>query len=110
MQTLRLPIRALLVAPKRRKLPALAIATVLGCVTAATGHAAGSTKVEHFSDTFPDNVCGFSGTAAVRRTSVFRDMGDGTFFANYAFFGVFTADNGTSVTASWAGPVEQTSP
>lgn len=94
----------------RRKLLPLAIAMVLACVTAATGLAAGSTKVEHFSFTFPDNVCGFSGTTAVRGTSVFRDTGNGTFFASLAWFGVFTADNGKSLTLQFAGPSKQTSP
>ncbi len=94
----------------RRKLLPLAIATVLACVTAATGLAAGSTQVEHFSDTFPANVCGISGTIAVHGTSVFRDTGNGTYFMNFTFFGVFTADNGKSATLSFAGPEKQTSP
>ena len=94
----------------RRKLLPLAVAMVVACVTAATGLAAGSTKVEHFSGTHPDNVCGFSGTVAVHGTAVMRDTGNGTYFANYAFFGVFTADNGKSATVSFAGPVKQTSP
>ena len=94
----------------RRKLLPLAIATVLACVTAATGLAAGSTQVEHFSFTFPDNVCGISGTTAVHGTSVFRDTGNGTYFMSGTFFGVFTADNGKSATLSFAGPQKQTSP
>src|SRR5262245_24095076 len=94
----------------RRKLLPPAIATVLACVTAATGLAAGSTKVEHFSGTFPDDVCGFSGTTAVHGTSVFRDTGSGTFFASGTWFGVFTADNGKSATLQFAGPFKQTSP
>ena len=94
----------------RRTLLPLAITMVLACVTAATGLAAGSTEVEHFSYTHPDNVCGFSGTVAVHGTSVFRDTGNGTYFQNFAFFGVFTADNGRSTTLQGAGPVKQTSP
>jgi hypothetical protein len=110
MRTLRMPVGALLVALRRKLLP-LAIATVLACVTAATGlAAAGSTEVEQFSDTHPDNNCGFSGTTAVHGTSVFRDTGNGTFFASGTFFGVFTADNGKSATLSFAGPFKQTSP
>jgi hypothetical protein len=109
MRTLRMPVGALLVALRRKLLP-LAIATVLACVTAATGLAAGSTQVEHFSDTFPDNVCGFSGTTAVHGTSTFRDTGNGTFFASGTFFAVFTADNGKSATLSFLGPSKQTSP
>jgi hypothetical protein len=83
---------------------------MLPCVTAATGLAAGSTKVEHFSKTFPVNECGFSGTLAAHGTSILRDTGNGTYFANHTFFGVFTADNGKSATASYAGPEKQTSP
>jgi hypothetical protein len=94
----------------RRNLLPLAIVTVLACVTAATGLAAGSTQVERFSDTFPDTICGFSGTATVHKMSVLRDTGNGTFFANYTFSGVFTADNGKSATVSYAGPEKQTLP
>ena len=94
----------------RKNLLPLAIATMLACVTAATGLAAGSTQVEHFSDTFPANECGVSGTVAAHGTKVFRDTGNGTYVANYTFFGVFTADNGKSATVSWAGPEKQTSP
>jgi hypothetical protein len=94
----------------RRKLLPLAIATVLACATAATGLAAGSTEVEQFSDTIPDNVCGFPGTTARHGTLVFRDTGNGTFFASGTWFGVFTADNGKSATLSFLGPFKQTSP
>ncbi len=110
MRTLGLPGGVLLVALMRRKLLPLAIAALLACVTAATGLAAGSTEVEHFSDTFPDNVCGFSGTTHKYGTSVFRDTGNGTFFASGTVFAVFTADNGKSATLSFAGPFKQTSP
>jgi hypothetical protein len=94
----------------RRKLLPLAAATVLACVTAATGLAAGSTQVDHFSFTKPSNVCGISGTTIARGTSVFRDTGDGTYFMNFSFSGVFTADNGRSTTLTFAGPQKQTSP
>jgi hypothetical protein len=94
----------------RRKLLPLAIATVLACVTAATGLAAGSTQVTHISFTKPSKVCGFSGTTVGRGTLVFRDTGNGTYFMSETFRGVFTADNGRSTTLSFAGPVKQTSP
>jgi hypothetical protein len=110
MRTLRLPVGVLLVALMRRKLLPLSIATVLACVTAATGLAAGSTEVEQFSETFPDNVCGFSGTTHRYGTSVFRDTGNGTFFASGTLFAVFAADNGKSATLSFAGPFKRTSP
>ena len=66
-------------------------------------------EVEHFSATFPDDVCGFSGTTAVHRTSVFRDTGNGTYFMNLTFFALFTADNGKSATL-FSRAVKQTSP
>ena len=95
----------------RRKLLPLAIATVLACVTAATGLAAGSTQVTHFSFTTPRHqLCGIWGTAVVHGTSVFRDTGNGTYFMSGTFFGVFTADNGRSTTLTGAGPQKQTSP
>jgi hypothetical protein len=93
-----------------RKLLPLAIATALACVTAATGLAAGSTEVEQFSFTVPDNVCGFSGTTAIHGTSVVRDTGNETFFASGTWFGVFTADNGKSATLQFAGPFQQAAP
>jgi hypothetical protein len=95
----------------RRKLLPLAIATVLACVIAATGLAAGSTQVTHFSFTTPPHLlCGIEGTAVVHGTSVFRDTGNGTYFMNSTFTGVFTADNGRSTTLKYAGPQTQTSP
>ncbi len=91
----------------RRKLLPLAIATVLACVTAATGLAAGSTQVTHFSFTTPPHhLCGILGTAVIHGTKVFRDTGNGTYFMSGTWFGVFTAaDNGKSTTLSCAGPV-----
>jgi len=84
---------------------------VLACVTAATGLAAGSTQVTHFSFTTPPHLlCGIEGTAVVHGTSVFRDTGNGTYFMSGTFFGVFTADNGRSTTLTGAGPVKQASP
>ena len=94
----------------RRKLLAPPIAMVLACITAATGLAAGSTQVTHFSFTKPSNVCGISGTTVAHGTSVLRDTGNGTYFMNSSFSGVFTAENGRSTTLTGAGPQKQTSP
>ncbi|HEY2556616.1 MAG TPA: hypothetical protein VGI08_05880 [Diaminobutyricibacter sp.] len=95
----------------RRKLLPLAIVTVLACITAAAGLAAGSTQVTQFSFTTPPHyLCGIHGTAVVHGTSVFRDTGNGTYFMSGTFFGVFTADNGRSTTLTGAGPARQTSP
>ena len=88
----------------------LSAVTLAVAVAVPAAFAAGSTQVEHFSDTHPTNVCGFSGTVAVHGTSVFRDTGDGTFFASGNRFAVFTADNGKSSTLSFHGPSRQTSP
>src|SRR3954454_22669795 len=94
----------------RRNLLPLAIATMLACATAATGLAAGSTQVTHFSFTTPPHYqCGILGTAVVPGTSVFRDAG--TPFMSGTWFGVFTAaDTGKSATLSFAGPVRPTAP
>jgi len=95
----------------RGKLLLLAGVTVLACATAATGLAAGSTQVTHFSFTTPRHqLCGIWGTAVVHGTKVFRDTGNGTYFMSGTFFGVFTADNGRSTTLTGAGPQKQTSP
>jgi hypothetical protein len=96
----------------RRKLLPLAIVTVLACVPAATGLAAGPTQVTQFSFTTPPHdLCGILGTAVVHGTSVFRDTGNGTYFMSGTFFGVFTAaDSGKSTTLVGAGPMKQTSP
>src|SRR6476646_11833435 len=95
----------------RRKLLPLAIVTVLACVTAGTGLAAGSTHITHFSFTTPRHqLCGIWGTAVVHGTKVFRDTCNGTYFISGTFFGVFTADNGRSTTLTGAGPQTQTSP
>ena len=95
-----------------RKLLPLAIVMVLACVTAATGLAAGSTQVDHFSFTTPPHLqCGILGTGVVHGTSVFRDTGNGTYFMSGTWFGVFTAaDSGKSATLSFAGPVRQSAP
>ena len=111
MRPLRLPVGVLLVPLMRRKLLLLAIASVLACVIAGTGLAAGSTVVTQFSFTTPPHLqCGILGTAVVHGTSVLRDTGNGTFFMSGTWFGVFTADSGKSATLSFAGPVRPTSP
>ena len=96
----------------RGKLLLLATATVLACATAATGLAAGSTQVTHFSFTTPPHfTCGIWGTAVIHGTKIVRDTGIGTYFQSGTWFGVFTAaDSGKSTTLSYAGPVRQASP
>ena len=83
---------------------------VLAGATAAAGGAAGATEVDHFSDgPFADNICGVDGSTTVHGTSVFRDNGDGKFFATGTFWAVFTAENGKSITIFAAGPAKVTS-
>ena len=95
----------------RRLLLLAAAVTVTVAVAVPTGLAAGSTVVTHFSYTTPRHqLCGIWGTAVVHGTSVFRDTGNGTYFASGTFFGVFTADNGRSTTLHGAGPATQASP
>ena len=90
-----------------------ALACVLSALVFASGvsAAAGSTQVTHFSFTTPRHqLCGIWGTADVSGTTVFRDTGNGNYFMNVNFTGVFTADNGKSTTLHYAGPQTQTSP
>jgi hypothetical protein len=96
----------------RRRLLPLAIATVVACVIAATGHAAGSTHVTQFSYTTPPHLtCGILGSAVIHGTNVVRDTGNGTSFMSGTRFAVFTAANTLkSTTLSFAGPVTQASP
>lgn len=96
----------------QRKLLPLAIATALAALIPATGLAAGSTHVTHFSYTTPPHLtCGILGTAVVHGTSVVRDTGNGTYFTSGTWSGAFTAaDTGKSTTLSYSGPVRQASP
>jgi hypothetical protein len=95
---------------KRASVAAFA-AAFAGAVVAGAAFAAGPTNVDHFSDgPFADNICGVDGSTVVHGTSVFRDNGDGTFFASGTFRAVFTADSGKSITISAAGPAKVTSP
>jgi hypothetical protein len=90
----------------KRLLP-FVLATFAASIVAGTSAAA--TQVEHFTEgPFPDEVCGVSGTIVFSGTSVFREGADGTFFAGGTFTGVFTADNGKSITVFAAGPAKGT--
>ncbi len=96
----------------RKRLLTLTITALVVCATAATGLAAGSTHVTHFSYTTPPHLtCGILGSAVVHGTSVTRDTGNGTYFMSGTWFGAFTAANtGKSTTLSIAGPVRQALP
>jgi len=98
---------------KRIFLGGWALACLLSALVFASGvsAAAGSTQVTHFSFTTPRHqLCGIWGTADVSGTTVFRDTGNGNYFMNVNFTGVFTAYNGRSTTLHYAGPQTQTSP
>jgi hypothetical protein len=89
----------------RKKFVLLAATAAAGCVLAGTGVAAGATEVDHFTDgPFADEVCGVTGTTTVHGTAVFRELANGGSFASGTFWGVFTADNGKSITSFAAGP------
>jgi hypothetical protein len=93
-----------------KRLLAFTVMAVVGGILVGAS-VAGRTQVEQFSDgPFPDEVCGVSGTTTVHGASVFREGANGTFFASGTFWGVFTADNGKSITVFAAGPIKQTSP
>jgi hypothetical protein len=89
---------------------AFAVTAVVGCILVG-GTVAAPPEVEHFTEgPFPDEVCGVSGTAVFSGTSVLREGANGTFFQSGIFRGVFTADNGKSMTVFAAGPSKSTSP
>lgn len=58
-----------------------------------------------FSDTFPDNICGVSGTSTINVVDNFKLYADGTFRDTAVFRLVFTADNGKQVQIFSAGQV-----
>jgi hypothetical protein len=93
--------------PKR--LLALVVTAVVGCVAASTG-LAGSTQVEQFSDgPFPDEFCGVSWMSSFHGTAVVREGAKGSFFGG-TFWQVFVADNGKSITSFAAAPNRESSP
>jgi hypothetical protein len=92
----------------KRKLAGLVV-TLVACVFA--GQVGAATEVDHFTDTFQDDeLCGFSGTTVTHGTSVVQERRDGSVLFGGTFWGVFTADNGKSVTVSAKGPVVVSEP
>jgi hypothetical protein len=96
-----------------RKL-ALVLAAALALTIAASGGASAATPIvnQHtsFTDTFPDQVCGITGTSTVSVVDNFKLFADNTFLDTNSTRQVFTADNGKSVVISAAvqtsGPAE----
>jgi hypothetical protein len=95
----------------RRSLFILVITTALVALTAGVASADVLT-VTHQSDSFPDEQCGFEGTATVTFTDVLRETDDQQFFEFENVVGtyVFTAENGKSFTIRFAGPVFSSPP
>ena len=92
-----------------KRLLAFAVTAVVGGILA--GGAPARTQVDHFTEgPFADEIAASQERPVFSGTSVFREGADGTFFAAGTFRGVFTADNGKSITVFAAGPAKQTSP
>jgi hypothetical protein len=91
-----------------RKL-ALVLAGALALTLGAAGGASAAAPVvnEHtnFTDTFPDQLCGITGTSTVRGVDNFKLYADDTFRDTSSVRQVFTADNGKSVVIFAAGQV-----
>ena len=68
-----------------RRLLLLAVGVAVACL-AVPRVGGGIDGGRAFSFTYPDRLCGFSGTTVGQVTLVFRDTGNGTFFANGIFF------------------------
>jgi hypothetical protein len=92
---------------RRLNLAAMLAAFVLPLATAAPAAASAPIVNEHerFTETFPDKVCGFSGTSTITVVDNFKLYADGTFTDTSAFNLIFTAQNGNSVMVSSAGQV-----
>lgn len=90
---------------------AAAVTILLTVAAVSAGTAAASTTVDHFSEgPFPEESCGFSGTATTHGAFVLQETGDQSFFGSGTFWLVFTADNGKSITIFSAGPSTATEP
>jgi hypothetical protein len=88
---------------RKPALAGLVAALVLALAPAATDAAA--PEHDMGTDTFPDEVCGVTGTSTVRFNNVITDLGNDSEFIRGTFRLVFTADNGKSITIAAAGPV-----
>jgi hypothetical protein len=74
---------------------AAVVAFVLLATTAGTAKAAAPIDIEHFApstDTFPDELCGISGTSTTRFVGSLKLYDDGTFLSNGNFDQWFTSD------------------
>src|SRR5260370_6566457 len=89
-----------------RKL-ALVVAGALALTIAASSGASAATPIvnQHtsFTETFPDQVCGITGTSTVSVVDNFKLFADNTVLDTSTFRDVFTADNGKSVVIFAAG-------
>jgi hypothetical protein len=91
-----------------RKL-ALVLAGALALTIGAAGGASAAAPIvnQHTSSTqtFPDTVCGISGTSTIDVVDNFKLYADGTFLDTSRFRQVFTAQNGKAVVIFAAGQV-----
>jgi hypothetical protein len=82
-----------------------ALALTIGASGAAFAAAPIANEHTRFTDTFPDQVCGISGTSVVNVVDNFKLYADNTFRDTSRIRQVFTADNGKSVVMFSAGQV-----
>jgi hypothetical protein len=92
----------------RSRLTALtALAALVVALALPASALAASPIVDSFhdkgTDTFENEICGFTGTSVIRFNNVITIFGDGRFKAAGSFSEVFSADNGKSVRISSAG-------
>jgi hypothetical protein len=69
------------------------------------GASAAAPVVTRFTDTFPDEICGFTGSSTVNIVDVFTLTSDNMFRDRGSFKQTFTSDNGKSLTINAAGTV-----
>jgi hypothetical protein len=92
---------------RRLVLATVVTASVLPLATAPPAAASAPIVNEHerFSETFEDETCGISGTTTITVVDNFILYVDGTFLDTSVFTGVFTAENGNSVTVFATGQI-----
>jgi hypothetical protein len=86
----------------RRLLFLLAGLAVFLVVYPATAVAAAPVRTM-FTDTFPDNICGFDGTSTIYVVDLFTAHPDGTFSDSSNVRQTFVADNGKAISLTAAG-------
>ena len=84
-----------------------ALAALAFAVSVPASALAASPVIERFhdkgTDTFPNEICGFTGTSVVMFNNTLTFYADGSFKATGSFSEVFTTDDGKAVRISSAG-------